>query len=656
MSTNITQAPPKVYKLPLPLPNTLLDRQYYSPTFPLEKVIQVKSPLAKGASGTFATENFDLVEESNVDSRIHPQTTKTLKNSYLSLSPDKTKQISAAYDKTGSIKTRDSQAKVASPSYESMLSKKIQQAKGNNKLDTTKETGKTKMMEEPPKKSSMPSNLTLTLNNTYTNAGSNSHRAPLNSPTVEQQRMNGKLPSYIQFNRKNSQKVETEIDQQQANPIVSNKHSQAQHQPLSAFLSDLTSLSPKHMQGVARINIGNINTISNNNTNQVEKVPSPKDSNNQSQSNDLVKLLNNKNKEIHKLKNDKSELKSTLESLNGEINSLKMMKSLLSEKEKVIENLQNSLFEAVRESDDLKREFQNENIIPQDKNFTGVQGQNTGKKPNNSASISDMESIKILISQLKSLNEGTDEPSPTVLADFRNTVMDTAGRKSQQPKQKKAENAHESFNNDKRGDRSSDPHSSQPDLYQRNFSSTLEDLIARKMESPYYEAMKNNTKKNGKSSADSKKDSADSRKVANDNQSSKPSGSSTLKKGDSLLGTPRKVQLSVDKLERQFKIQPNTTTAGETDILARKFSHDPKLNSKGSGGLLGKKQSIVEPGSTLAYTAEKESSGEPLDIGKALGELKNRIGRLLNKHKDDHSKLKVTHEMYLQKLQELLKN
>jgi hypothetical protein len=610
----------------------LNERNYYSPTNKPDKGSlipgQTRSP-RKNNLVVILPDNLEPKDSIHVSDKAFPQTTKTIRSSLLGQNNEKTRQIPNSNEKVMSTKARDSQTKILLPNYESFLSRKASQAKDSNK--ETNSNSRLKMMEEPPKKQSVPHNLSLALSNGLMGTGSNSHRAPLNSPHSDFNKLNGtgnvggKTQVVAQLNRKNSQRSDTETDSQAKNQMSSAKGIPQNH-PLNTILADLGSASPKYStrQGVSRLNIVNVS----NSGLMDERIQSPKeDVVVTSPTNELLKLLSEKNKEIHRLANDKMELKSTLESLNGEMTGLKQMKSVLREKEKFIEELQWTLSEAVKESDELKREFERENIIPVVK--SQVQGQNNAG--GGQVATEKMESIKSLIAQLKQLTEGSDDVTSTTL-DLKNSILESLNKKKLN-KQNKRENSYDSFYLEKKGDKTP-PVDSGHHGHPRNYSIALEDTKKTGGDSPYY------------ASLDRKNDGVmDLRKVRPDSRS-KILGTSNviIKKGDSFLGTPRKIQMPG---ESQIKVQPHTTTAVGAEIFARKISQDQKLN-------LGKKQGVVEAGSTFAHTAEKEG-GESFDIGKGLTELKNRIARMLGKQKGDHLKLKETHELYLRKLQDLMK-
>jgi len=614
----------------------LNERNYYSPTNKPEKSLlpgQTKSP-RKNNLMAIITDNLEPREGGE---KQMPQTTKTIRSSFLGSGNEKSRQIPTSGEKIMSTKAKDSQCKIMLPNYESFLARKTSQTKDSTNKDITSNLKDTrfKILEEPPKKQSISNNLSLALSNGFITSGSNSHRAPLNSPHSDYHKLNAKVP-VAQLNRKNSQRSDTETEHQaNRTATTTQKGGIPQNHPLNTILSDLGSASPKsNHRGVSRINIGNVS----NSALIDEKLQSPKEDVITSPTNDLMKLLSDKNKEIHRLATDKMELKSTLESLNGEIMSLKNMKSLLREKEKMIEDLQSTLYEAVKESDELKKEFERENILPSgnDLGFGGKDSQAQGGH----ISGEKMEGIKSLIAQLKSLTDGGPGEAPSTTLELKNSILENLNKKKLS-KQNKRENSYDSFYLEKKGDKTPPVDSYIASGHPRNYSIAFEEKRTGG-DSPYYDAHRRSEKVLTNEMIDLRKVRSDSR--------SKILGTSNviIKKGDSFLGTPRKIQVNPGQVENPAKVQPHTTTAVGNEIMARKISHDHKLTS------FGKKQVSAEPGSTFAYTTDKDG-GESFDIAKGLSELKNRIARMLNKHQGDHLKLKETHELYFKKLQDLMK-
>jgi len=271
------------------------------------------------------------------------------------------------------------------------------------------------------------------------------------------------------------------------------------------------------------------------------------------------------------------------------------------------------------------------------------------KRTKKNLSIGDMETVKTLVSQLKALTECSEETHETK-ENKVSTSQIKAPTKSKRPESSYSTGGFENIL-DKNGEFSG----SNVNIYQRHYSGTFEDTYSQKvMESPYYEALKTISKKDesSKPGTGNKKGSSISKKTSPDAR--KASGLASHKEKDSLLGTPRKIQVESTRIAKQPRTQHNTMSGGELDILKRKFSHDPRVVSENAGDIFAKKHSGVEAGSTLAYTTEKESSGENLDIGKALGGLKDRIANLLFRHKDDQKKLKETYCANLQRLEGLL--
>jgi len=93
---------------------------------------------------------------------------------------------------------------------------------------------------------------------------------------------------------------------------------------------------------------------------------------------------------------------------------------------------------------------------------------------------------------------------------------------------------------------------------------------------------------------------------------------------------------------------PKTTTNADLEMLRRKFSHDHKFSPENVLDFFGKKQSIA---GLEAYSGKKssgklirkEEDKEGLDIGRALGGLKDRVSRLLGRVQEDRELLKNMH-------------
>jgi len=639
------------------------EKHSQSPKLPSEKTSHplTKSPRTKYNPSKLTIETSDHKDALNVEKKIYPQTTKAQHTPSISSNFDKFKKPSNINEKADGSKAKESQIKEMLSSYENVFGKKGGEGKDSSKLEAnSKYSNKTKIMEEPPKKASMPNTLSLTLNNIYTNTGSSSHRAPLNSPPSDRTNINNAQALYASLNRKNSQKSDVDLEQQAANLVMNSQHL-PQHN-LNNLLVDLASISSEHMKGgVSKININSINNINtiNNNIATGDRLPSPKESNNSSsQYNDLLRLLNEKNKEIQRLSHDKVELKSTLDVLSSEISNLKKMKILVKEKEKAIENLQHSLTDAIKESEDLKRDMLNGS-----QDGTGSQHllhHHFGVRKGNNPSIGDIEGIKALIHQLKGITDSSGEVGNDSL-EQKTHLLETITKENHHSKLKKSDLSYNSFNLESRIERGSQSKEVVPDIYNRNFSETLDAPYGKKAnESPYYDALKT-TKKNLKANTGAKKGSIGSKKLISESQTIKPSTANTgnSKKGDSLLGTPRKPQIHTEIAEKQYKIQPHTTTGTDINLFKRKFSHDPKLISDTLTDNLNKKKLQADKKATghrMPSQDHHRSHTETLDIGKALSGIKDRIGMMLSKHRDDQKKLKTTHDVYLKKLDTLLNN
>jgi len=420
--------------------------------------------------------------------------------------------------------------------------------------------------------------------------------------------------------------------------------------------SDLTSLP-------LELTKSNSKTTVNNTTNNIitnimigEKVPSPKGSNNFSgQYNDLIRLINEKDKEIQKLNSEKTELKSTLNSLSNGVEDFKSMKSVLKEKEKIISSLKSSLSVAIKESDVLRGEITKDSLLSLGLNTQEIQSGGHSHKRSNKNSSFDIEGIKSLMYEIKSLEQDDDD---TEQFETGNSQPDKVIKKTLSLKTKKSEPMHSGGN--AASYRFVTNNSVIEDLSAKEqfFGGSQESPLLRKgKDSPYYDLIKG-AKKDLKIALENKKEIKSSDKVGSDVQTTRVRTANTIviKKRDP-MGTPRKLQVNTDNLDGPgAKMnQPHTTTGADIDIFKRKFSHDPRVTTEGFREFGAKKNSVVDLGSPATQHSNSAKLQEPgLDIGKALGELKNKIARLLDRHQSEHKNLKNIQEGYLTKLNELL--
>ena len=656
----VPQRPLVSHKLFTPS-NKSLGSQPFSPTgIPLEKVSLItnmrKSPRTGHNPISFPTDGLENKETYTIDNKIFPQTTKASSKGYVGLNVDKTKKTN---ERVASPKNKSSGL-----SYEAFLNKRgsQQQTKETLKTELGLQRGdsKPRITDETAKKGGASNNLTL--NTVYTSVGSNSHRAQISSPVAGEHGNPANRPyMYVPLHRRNSQKSESDFLQQyqlQSNTINSTKNYVATN-----FTIDQSMTSQDQIKNVSKLNMNSITNA----FNTEKTISSPKEGPGY---NDLIKMMN-KDGGSSSATQDKK-IKATIGMLTEEINSFKRMKSQLREKERLIETLQYSICEAVKDSDNLRKELQKSNLMPYDITPSTSESPAEHKRTKKNLSIGDMETVKTLVSQLKALTECSEEIGESSNGNTR------AGNTTK-PKSKRPESSYSSggfdhiLERNAAVDLSGGNSNNNVNIYQRHYSGTFEDTYGQKaMESPYYEALKTISRKEeihahahshghgyghsktpaavgkkGSGSSISKKTSPDVRKTGN-------SGMAFQKDKDSLLGTPRKIQVESTRIAKQPRTQHNTMTGGELDILKRKFSHDPRVISECAGDIFAKKNSGAEAGSTLAYTTEKESLGENMDIGKALGMLKDRIANLLFRHKDDQNKLKETYCANLQKLEGLL--
>jgi len=123
---------------------------------------------------------------------------------------------------------------------------------------------------------------------------------------------------------------------------------------------------------------------------------------------------------------------------------------------------------------------------------------------------------------------------------------------------------------------------------------------------------------------------------------------SLSKKDSSVSNSPRKLEIQTDlnNPDKPKFISSNTTTNADFDLMRRKFSHDVKYQNDSSTPQ--EKRSQIN-----SSNSKKRNPYQGLDIGKALGGLKERIKKMLDKHKDGYNQLKLTHDIYLKKLEQL---
>lgn len=636
-----------------PSTTTASGSQPFSPTgIPLEKVSLItnmrKSPRTGHPPISFPTDGLESKETYTIDNKIFPQTTKASSKGYVGLSVDKTKKTN---ERVASPKQKDSHLKSSGLSYEAFLNKRGSQQQTKESLKTelglNRGDSKTRITEETAKKGGVSSSLTL--NTVYTSVGSNSHRAQISSPVAGEHGNANRPYMYVPLHRRNSQKSESDFLQQyqlQSNTINSTKGYVATN-----FTIDQSMTSQDQIKNVSKLNM---NSISNAFTTE-KTISSPKEGPGY---NGLIKMIN-KDSGSSSATQDKK-IKATIGMLTEEIDSFKRMKNQLREKERLIETLQYSICEAVKDSDNLRKELQKSNLMPYDITPSTSESPAEHKRTKKNLSIGDMETVKTLVSQLKALTECSEEIQEG------NSRVGTSKPKSKRPESSYSSGGFDHIlEKNSAVDLSGGTSGNNVNIYQRHYSGTFEDTYGSKaMESPYYEALKTISRKeethhnhsSKPSTANSKKASSISKKASPDVRKTGNSGMASQKDKDSLLGTPRKIQVESTRIAKQPRTQHNTMTGGELDILKRKFSHDPRVISEGTGDLFAKKHSGAEAGSTLAYTTEKESSGENIDIGKSLGMLKDRIANLLFRHKDDNRKLKETFCANLQKFEGLLQN
>jgi hypothetical protein len=619
-----------------------------------------RSPKGK-QSPTLLTEEYEPKENPNsaADMRVYPQSTKHSKPYAPVHFQDKLRNNNNTPqmpDKIPSYRQKDDGPKTTTIAM-------IQSSPKNS--DSGKPDLRNFKQKPLDDKNKKPSNLTLTLQNATLAKGMSSPVAPNSAkgqtfdPTIRKGShaniLDSKNITHDKINASGPAHSITPQPQSQAQSQLHGYHPEVKSSTptptpysLNNFLVDLGSLSSDPNMKISKININNINninTINNNNNESANKGSTPKDSTTQYK--ELLKILNDKNSEINRLTQDKMELKAALDSLTGEVRSLGKMKVAMKEKDKLIEKMNSTLSETVRETNEIKRSIQRDSK------------ENYGSSP----VPPETEGIKNLMEQLKHL---PDPESDDMLVADKKALLELVSKNQPQSttNAKRPVSSYMLSNLEYRTERNSNPVNavSTSQLFQRNFSTTIEDHINKKLtESPYYENIKNSLKKNPtKITFGAKKTgSAVKKNISSSNKQIKPPVAANANTSQRSSETPRQLHsglnISTKPIEKADRVMPQTTTAHlDYDAAKRKFSHEPKLqHDTFMASFFNKKHSTNVQTDEVKELSLKKEEDQPTDINKALVHLKDRVKNLLSKHKNNHDKLKKINEAFMQKLEGL---
>mgnify|MGYP000922458958 CR=1 FL=1 len=338
----------------------------------------------------------------------------------------------------------------------------------------------------------------------------------------------------------------------------------------------------------------------------------------------IFMLLEEKNKEIEKLAKEKQNLEKELRFIAQEVQNVAQMKKVSQEKDHAIDKLQESLQEAVLESQELRKELKRLQLQSPEKSQEHEEHQQ-------------QQEVTSLINQLKELlnEEGHSGRS----ADFKSRLLELLQKQNNPQLLKKPEFPYMLSNLEYRTERNSNPVNffSSSRLYQRNYSAHIDEGFGRKLSlSPYYETILDNTRK----ISDSKKSLPSSTKSSKSaNQSKKFFKRSELKET-----VPRHINNYTPNQNEVFLSQNRGNLDFET--THRKFSHEHKASADNRGtyklnGSLNRKES------------HQEVSSHNFEFSEALSHLKERIKTLLDKHRIRQIKLTQMNQTILRKLEQL---
>jgi len=533
--------------------------------------------------------------------------------------------------------------KAGERSYEPTVSSQMHM----NSTITGKETAKqlnliTKKELSLSKKASLPTNLKLTLDKIYTKDGSSSHRIHLNSPKSESSNNIGGSGSVL---RKNGRSVALDNKSKNEQAIV--KEPNAKNK-LNTLLVGLSRPSPHEDEEinstkVPKLNVRDINSM--NVTPRKYKVEEEEEeeeeeeifeeddeSTSSKRYRKLLVLLKEKNNEIRRLSKDKSELKNTLDVVGEELTNLNKIKSWFKEKGRSAANLQLDLNDVVLETEEQNNQLTKKGRLSQDFSRNLMQSRYTSQRSMCNLSIGDAKEARTPSSVLNTSHSNMDGASDRL----RMALAGDFGKKS--TKSKKHAGPVQTSTDFlqiplQRSYLSMSPYESNRLILGNNTSQLAEYGLKERNNSLVHNetAVKNSIKAKleGKE-AHPHYSKERAKSMQQPNTPKNGLGTAVNSRKQSAYGITQKTQLENSKKSCNNTSNNNDITV-DVGILKRKQSHDVNYNLEKTQNLLKRKHSEVKNMSV----AEGRKPQEKLDIGKALGDLKNRIANLLNKRSED---------------------
>ena len=613
-------------------------------------------------------ETLDLREGLAASKKAYPLTTKYMKTSQQQQqSTEKpSKGSSAGLKKTttsGKGTTKNDKVKALLHNYEAIFDQKSPKYKDLSRLGLdVKDTSKTYLIDELPKKASLPNNLALNLNTIYHATGSTSHRAPINSPP--EHHLSGLEPKKVATDvtrKKNPLETEYQIlnSPLTSPPAFNNSNAIPSGQRGYSFNNlfiDLATISHDPLKNISKIsinNINNINTINNSRSTVEDRLGTSQDGGNNGQA-ELIAALNMRNEEVQQLTREKAELKGILQALVYEINDLKRAKAVTKGKEDTLDGLKQSIVNILGTSEYDREDLLKESVSSGSKNSRHPPlklTQNQPQKKKRSGSNVGISEISIKNSGFHThktvLTDSSDDLIGRGGQDHKDSLLEALTKKGQKLKNK---GSYFAFNSQEELVKGSKTASQQSSTHLNTHNSSYQRTTGddhyhqntgkKVKESPYYEILKEPIKKkNGilgtKRSTGNINGGHEGIKKESTRSLRSKDGSS---KGDLYIETSGRMLEIDDEYDRNMMMRqvPKTTTNADLEMLRRKFSTDTENIVV---DLFGKKQSLEACG-FHKMTKKEENLKESLDIGRALGGLKDRVSRLLGRFQEDRELLK----------------
>ena len=453
---------------------------------------------------------------------------------------------------------------------------------------------------------------------------------------------------------------------------------------LHDILGNFGGMGQHYVRAYHHINLNNMNNYGST-PNNIERGQSPNNYHDvgshmasHPQYYDIVRNLNDKNQEFDMLIKEKNELKTKMDSLAEELRELKKMKLQINEKDQIIAQLKSDLSQALQNSTDFQAEFQKD---PQFRENI----ENLLKSQNENDPLT-QQSVQALLDRFNILS-GEDEPirseehSQSRSPDKKSHLLDMLRSQNTNtipnPQTIDAKRPGSSYllinTSDSRSQREPlnlQTSSGQNQPYQRSFTPghNLSSESKQKFETPYSENFVGETKdlgsKNpGVSTPKKQPDSRGNLKKTFQIQqsSSKPISSNINFKKEDLAEALRKnnvarsgsLQLKTDLvLDKNLISMPSSSTkeSAGLDVLKRKFSHDPKIVGDQTSN------DHDRPLSFRGANPSKKGLEKNFDIATSLNLLKERIGTILERHRNHHISLKRTQDLILEKIEKLTLN